>query len=445
DAGAVDTAIQFGNDAVASENGVITWNITTNTFEVDHTVDITGGLSADGNVNFSGASEMHVREEADEAAADCTTVDEIILDTTENRFYVCTVTGSPGTWQAADSGSADDFESVYGNDADDTLTTSGGNFTVTSGGGNVNLGLGAGEFDVTSTGLIDFNVASFELDTTGAFSISGGADSDITTTGAFDITLSAGDDLFFDDAQLGAAIQLTDTATGIAGTYGTSGIIDALNTLTTTTSGEGASNVGIEDTGGFFTGADVESALQELGADTGANAANTEVLIFHPEYPDAVIFSDGTTNTGTLISDYDDANDENYYRWRGGGLGALQDIDLRFRFPLPADFTDVNDFTYRFRTDSTVAGDNNLNFTVFNATDETAGSPTSCATDTTNTSAVAATWETGTITEASIETGCTGATALDAGDIIEVLVKLLDNSGAADAALAGYLSLGYDN
>lgn len=497
--GGDDTSIQFGNDAVASENGTINWNITTNTFEFDHQVDITGGLSSDGNVDFSAADQNLLRNDADpNTNSACQTLGEVIINTTTNRLEVCTTTGVAGVavWSApattiptgaADPGTCSvgelffnttlgelrvctavntfetagpqDLESVYGHDADNTLTTSNGDF---------NIATGTGEFDVTSTGLIDFNADSFDMDLTGGFTVdavgasnvttdsgnltlstttsgnvdvtgaddvnvTGGTNVDLTST-AGDVTLTSGDDILFDDAQLTAPIQLTDTATGIAATFGTTGIIDALNSLASTANGEGASNVGVEDAGGYFTGTDVESALQELGADS---AQNYEVLTFYPEYPDAVLFADGTANRGRMDALYDDTNDEHYYEWTSRNA-ALNDYDIRFRFPLPEDFTDVNDFTFRYRTGTAIAGDNRVDVTVNNDTDAA-----TCGTSTSNTTANV--WATGTITEATLETGCTAGTALDAGDIIEILVKLYDNSGAADFADIGFLSLGYDN
>ncbi|MEZ4087433.1 MAG: hypothetical protein R3B71_03810 [Candidatus Gracilibacteria bacterium] len=525
--GANDTAIQFGNDAVATENGTINWNITTNTFEFDNSVEVTGDLSADGDVDFSAATQTRLREDTDpNTNADCAVIGELIVDTTDEELQICTTPGSPGVWApvvaastdadtldgldslqflrsdtsdnftsgtlttdagttldvngvadfsgatrfamaagAADPGTCtegdlfyntttnelrvctatdtwstggpQDFEDVYGADADNTLTTSNGDF---------NIATGTGEFDVTSTGLIDFNADSFDIDLTGGFFVNAGAASNITTSaGALtleattdDVNITAGDDIVFDDAQLTAPVTLTEADTGIDATFGTTGIIDALNSLTSTATGEGASNVGIEDAGGYYTGADVEAALQELGAVSGSNAPNNEVLTFYPEYPDATIFQDGSNNKGKLEALYDDANSEHYYSWTTKKNSA-QDIDIRFRFPLPADFLDVNDFTYRYRTGSTTEADNDVEVTVVNVTDAA-----TCGSDTTNGSANV--WATGTIAEATLEAGCTGGSALDAGDIIEIAVKLIDaTNAAATFADIGFLSLGYDN
>lgn len=528
-AGANDTSVQFGNDGTASENGTINWDITLNEFQFDNTVDITGDLDVSGNADFTDATEFHLREVADEAAATCTTIDELVLDTTENRIYVCTAVGSPGTWVGADAGSSQDFEDVYATDGDDTLTTSGGDFTVDTGGGDQNFTLGAGEFDITGTGLLDFNAGSFDMDLTGGFAVDAGAASNLTTsagdlsleatagstnitggeaaadainidasnaaggidvdagtggiamdtTGVFsvdgvgnsnvttdsgnlaletttsgdvditgadnvdvtstagDVTLTAGDDMIFDDAQLTGNVQLTETATDFDATFSSDGIIDNLNSFASTATGEGASNVGIEDAGGFFTGTDTEAALQELGAVSGSNAAENEVLTFYPEYPDAVLFADGSDNRGRMDALYDDTNDEHHYRWTTR-RPAIQDFDIRFRFPLPDDFSDTNDFTFRYRTGTAVAGDNTVDVTVNNDTDSA-----TCGSSTGNTTA--GTWATGTITEATLETGCTGGSALDAGDIMEVIVKLYDTSGAGDFADIGFLTLDYDN
>ncbi|MCK5603939.1 hypothetical protein KAR91_18775, partial [Candidatus Pacearchaeota archaeon] len=206
--------------------------------------------------------------------------------------------------------------------------------------------------------------------------------------------------------------------------------------------GEGAALVGVEDAGTYFTATTVEGALQELGSTTGSNAANVDTLVYYPEYPDAVIFQDGTNNRGTLEALYDDTNDEHYYNW-ASNQGTTQDIDIRFRFPLPADFVATGDLTFNYRTGTITEADNDVEIYVYNATDETTGNPTLCASDVTNTSAN--TWTTGIIAAATINTGCTGGTVLNAGDIVEIAIKLYDNTGTADFSDVGYLKLDYTN
>lgn len=92
--------LQFGS-ALAR---VLEYDIAGGYFHFNDDVQITGGISATGNVDFSLATEFHMREVADEAVAACTTVDELVLDTTENKIYVCTAVGSPGTWMAISGG-----------------------------------------------------------------------------------------------------------------------------------------------------------------------------------------------------------------------------------------------------------------------------------------------------------------------------------------------------
>jgi hypothetical protein len=131
-----DVTLQFG----ALLNESLTWDSLNSRFNLSDDLNISGGLTANGNINFSAASEFHIREVADEAFATCTTIKELVLDTTENKIYVCTAIGSPGSWVSSVP-AAGDMEAVYAADADKTLTTGNNNFTVNS---------GTGDFIVTS-------------------------------------------------------------------------------------------------------------------------------------------------------------------------------------------------------------------------------------------------------------------------------------------------------
>jgi len=503
-------------------------NFTTGTL----TTDAGTTLDVDGTFDASGSTAFQIREDADPATnAACATVGELILDTTDNEIQVCTATGGAGaaTWLDVASGATQDFEDVYSADGDSTLTASGtfdidatgalgldsdadttiggAGVDITSDGGILSLtGDGTDDIDVSNTGAnIDFDSATFELDTTAGFSVDGADASNISvatdaaaedltlevtgatdssvvvnssgtgtdavdinataggvtidsagatsidavgasnfttdsgaltieTTTSGDLNLTGADDIVFDDGTITGTITLSDTDTDWAATFSDNGVVDVINSFTSTANGEGASNIGIEDAGGYFTGTDVEAALQELGASADNN---NDVLVFYPEYPDTVVSQDGSNNRGRLDAEYDSVNDEYYYQWTSRN-GTTQDIDLRFRFELPTDFTDVNDFTLRYQTGTAVGADNFVDVSLINITDAS----TTCASSTGNTSV---TWATITLVEATIEAGCTGGSQLDAGDVVEVLIKLGDNSGGVDFARSGTIELDYDN
>jgi hypothetical protein len=152
DSGAVNTSIRFGNDPSLSNNGNLTWNISSKTFNLDHTTTVTGGFSATGNANFSGASEFHIREVVSTSTASCTTVGELVLDKGNNKIYTCSVAGTPGTWITTTS-SASDFEGVYGADAGKDLTTGNGAFSINT--GTNNFAVDSNLWNVTSAGFLD--------------------------------------------------------------------------------------------------------------------------------------------------------------------------------------------------------------------------------------------------------------------------------------------------
>lgn len=92
---------------------------------------------------------------------------------------------------------------------------------------------------------------------------------------------------------------------------------DMLYELTLTSNGDGASLIGIEDTGGYFTGTDVETALQELfdgtatfnidsgtidGVTLGTNSAITEAQIDNLNLNGDAITPSGSDGSLTIIS-----------------------------------------------------------------------------------------------------------------------------------------------
>lgn len=402
---------------------------------------------------------------------------DLFYNTTTNTLNVCT---AANTWNIA---GPQDFEAVYNYDADKTMTTSNNPFTIDT---------GTGAFTLTSTGATSINGSSttvkgtgagataisldandnaaggitgvwgtgglnlsgpgsaLNFNSTGAFNVSGtGASTvgstsgqlNLTTTTSGDIALSSAGNITFDDAQLLSSIKLSNTATGFAATLTGGGIIDNLNSFTTYTTGDGASNIGIENgtLGNIFIGGassnNLQQALTNIDSLVGSGAPNVEDLTFEPEYPDTVIYRDGSNNRGTLVSDYDSGNSQNYYQW-STSQGSLNDIDLRFRYTLPTDFKSTGNFTLSFITQNAVNTDNKVDVSVRDVTDATTcGSSTANA----NTS-----WTTATISAATLNAGCAG---LSAGDAIEVTVKLysLKSGGTEHWARVGKVNHLYNN
>ena len=434
------TSLGDGADTVGINSS--SWDITTAGVGSGFT-----GFSSSGVINFSGATRLAIHSGA--ANPGTCTEGDIFYNSTSNLLYMCT---AANTW-TVQTPSSQDFESVYTADADKTLTTTNQAFTVAT--GTNDFIVDSNDWNVTAAGALD--AASIQsngaLTVTGTTSLNGianigdggeaialsGTTVGVTSNGAGnDVTLTAADDIIFDDAQLTGIIQLTTAATDWDATFSSDGIIDNINSFASTALNEGASNIGINDAGSYLTATTVEGALQEIAAYTGSNADNAEDLTFYPEYPDTSIYEDGSNNRGTLASYYDNTEGTNYYNWTST-RATTQDINAQFMIPLPADFASTGNLTYRYRTGSTTEADNDVEVYMYNVTD----SMTLCASDTTNGSA--GTWQTGTITAATINTGCTGASALGAGDVILFTVKYYDNNTGGTYADSGYIKLAYNN
>jgi hypothetical protein len=196
----------------------------------------------------------------------------------------------------------------------------------------------------------------------------------------------------------------------------------------------GATLVGTFDEFDNSNSTNVQDVLDDLDAKIGPNAPNVNELTFYPEYPDVVVYKAGGANNGTLVSDYDNGNKRQYYGWTSS-KAALNDIDLRFRYELPADFVATGDLTLQLRTLTNAAADNKVDLVLRNDTDNT-----TCATSAALVGAVANTWEDVTVTAATIGT-CSGT--LTAGDIIEIQIKnYAKSTGEADV---GKVQLDYTN
>jgi hypothetical protein len=119
-----------------------------------------------------------------------------------------------------------------------------------------------------------------------------------------------------------------------------------------------------------------------------------------------------------------------------------EDLDIRFRYELPADFVDAGDLTLLFRNDTNTAGDNWIQVVIRNDTDND-----TCHDDGQVTATAANTWETITITGAELDAGCTSGegSELAAGDIIEVQIKMMADDTSDGGTDAGTLTFNYTN
>lgn len=474
----------LGGTTIDINSLVVDWDAT-GAFALDSTagVHIGGANPSDFTVASDGAADdltIAVTGATDSSVvvnSSGTGVDAIDLNATAGGITVDSASGI-----SVDAAGASNFSTSSG---DLTLAATTNSMVITGAEAAVDA------VTITATnaaGGIDVNAGTggITLDTTGVFSIDGVGASNVTTdsgaltlstTTSGNVNVNSAGQIVFDDAQLTGTVQVSDTDADWAAYYAGDGIVDNINDvgaqlggdsvstynfgennvltdndavyaalnkldlkwgdLASTANTEGASLVGVEDSGGNYTATDVEGVLTEIAGQIGSNAANIEDLIFYPEYPDTTVYADGTNNRGTLESFYDATEEMSYYNWISGNA-TTQDIDLRFQFTLPNDFASTGNFTYRYRTGTVTEADNDVEVRLYNVTDTQ-----ECANDLTN--GTAGVWATGTITSGSIDTGCTGLTALDAGDLVEVQIKLYDNSGAGDYADVGWVNWAYTN
>lgn len=422
-AGALDAASITSNGALTASgttnlNGTANFNGATNVGDGGDNVAINSnvwdisaagvasgftGIASTGVINFTGASSFRVQEGS--ADPGTCTVGQIFFNTTSNSLKLCT---STNTWTIV--GSANGADLLDGLDSGDFLRSNASdNFTT-----------GTLTFDAGTTLLTNGT-----LTVNGASTIGDGGDSISVNSNTWDIS-SAGAASGFTTYSGSGNI----TTTGGDVVIGTTGLSE-----TTSATDSGAFKIGAFDEFTNSNGTNVQDVLDDLDALVGSNAANNDSIFFYPEYPGVTIFPDGIANEGTLSVERESAR--HFYQWTSN-KASTQDMDVRVRIVLPTDFVSTGDLSFEYLTGTNTAADNAVDVAVINVTD----SLTTCATSVNNTST---TWLVGTITAASIESGCTGGSALNAGDVIEVVFTLYDNSGAPDFSRIGFLRLDYAN
>lgn len=219
--------LQFGTTLGA----LIEYDLASAYFNINDDINVQGGIAANGNIDFSSASEFHMREVADEFVTNCTTLNELVLDTTEQKIYVCTATGSPGTWSSlTSSGSAYNQSIVIEPEYEDAVIYTDGsnnkgklvsNFVDTDGGaGNANINFY--NWTTRQSSLQDIDLI-LRVDLPDGFTGFQGTPVEITYRTADNNTANNKIDVGIEDTT-GAAITLTGGSNLTSTTFATTGI-----------------------------------------------------------------------------------------------------------------------------------------------------------------------------------------------------------------------------
>jgi hypothetical protein len=286
----------------------------------------------------------------------------------------------------------------------------------------LNMSAGSGDTSITTTDSPIFTIGRSTDETandiTLAFGSTAGGQKSIIYTGA-----STDDFVFNDDISLGAnSLKLTGgTLTGAKiGSYdahlsntlnphsvtasqvGGTGIITEINAAGTTgtinaarlasemlTQAEGDARY-IPTTGGTITGSLAVNGTLTPGtivmpAESNITWSSPGKSIFTPEYRSAIIYGDGSNNSGTMaVKNTSDSSWRNYYEWSSQNT-TFQDYIITVRYEIPSDFASwaLNDaIKLAYVTETANTTDNKVDVVIYKV-----GSGMAIASAITNTSA----------------------------------------------------------
>ena len=168
---------------------------------------------------------------------------------------------------------------------------------------------------------------------------------------------------------------------------------------------------------------------------SGGGTGSGGVIFLSPEYPHSVYFNSGslTNKIGQLSYDYDETNNENYYRW-DTTKSTMQEYWISTRVRVPDNFSawdDVRPIQLRYRTGSGLTTANYISMRLY----DTAGSE---VTLTSGNQLANTSWTTATIT------GPDSAGTYTTGSYITVALKL-SGTNPADTGDNGWVDAGYIN
>lgn len=174
--------------------------------------------------------------------------------------------------------------------------------------------------------------------------------------------------------------------------------------------------------------------LTDSGATTLHKHGGNKTDFIAPEYESGILQADGSDNTGTMISDSETVSNVvyNYYKWTST-QAAKQDYDIVIHLRVPDTFSSwqTNAITLYYKTGLTGTTNNAVSWTIYED-----GNATPLMSSGEMASSVADTWTSDSATSAELS-------ALTAGDVYRVVIKLAANSTASAAAYAGKISINY--
>lgn len=382
-----------------------------------------------------------------------------------------------------------DFEDVYANDADDTLTTGNGNVTVNSGTGDVIIS--SNDWSVNAAGTASvFSLTSGDvtangtLDANGVVTLGDGADNVVIDSNDWDVSSAGVASGFTGITSTGTIdfngasniiIPHTESNTFVLDNDNTGGNVTLQFGLSLAESlvwDNASSEFDLSDdlnvTGGLIVSSDIDfnqNNAVELVLDQGSSfpvspapiegqkfwrsdlnqefvyngtvwvstseSDNNRTIVYFPEYADAVVSMDGAENDGTLESERDGENFRNFYEWRVN-KATLQDIDVVLSVELPEDFSSfqATPLQVAYRTSDADVADAQIDITVLDTAN--AAVTTSGATDLNNTS-----WTTANIT-------FSGSPTFTPGGVMTIRFKLqARKDGTAQSAFINAVHLNY--
>lgn len=449
-----DVTLQFGTTL----NEQLYWNNAGTTFVFTDDVNITGNLDVDGTITSGSSDITITNAAGNvdgEQIAD-NTIDEDSIDwgtgagqisstdlTFEADTVVTTSVGNgSGTTLDEANGAGDNGATLVGVDQTELTNSSSTNVqdvlddldAAISGGShtqNTDTSTTSNTFtlDVDDTGgdvTLQFGATLAEqmywdnAGSTFAFTDDVAVTGNITATGNIDIegTLTTGSSGItitnaagnIDGEQIAAgtidqdSIDFTSiTSTDLtfdADTVGTTAVFSGTTSLEETNAGgdSGADIIGVDNTAlsNVSSGTVVQTALEELDSAITTNASNdaNSTKTINISISDTAVLADGTANLADIYIDTDTGDDPHQYYVMKTTQGTLQDLDLKIKIQLPADFVDfssTNDLSFDYKTTTTLNTENKIDILV----EDNAGVDSFTAADgLAKVSAVADTWYT---------------------------------------------------